>query len=247
MHAIVQARMASKRLPGKVLKDFFGAPMIKMILDRISKSKKINKIIVAITDNPIDNILNDWLINNSYKVFRGNENDVLERFYKCSKFYNSEDIVRITADDPFKDHHIIDEMIDLYYDSPELDYLSNSIYPSFPEGLDIEIFSFEALSIAYKNAKMKSEREHVTPYIWKNPNKFNIANFKSHIDLSSWRMTVDRAEDLEFMNALMKLIKYNKEISFSELREILISNTYLKDLNSNIPRNEGYNKTTLYD
>ena len=138
-------------------------------------------------------------------------------------------------------------MIDIYESTPDLDYLSNSIYPSFPDGLDIEIFSFKALSIAYKNAKLNSEREHVTPYIWKNPDKFKISNFKSKIDLSSWRMTVDTKDDLKFMDEFMKKINYNKDITYPEIQEILISNPHLKEINSNIPRNMGYNKSTLND
>ena len=166
---ITQARTNSSRLPGKVLKQINGQELLKIHVDRISLSKEANKIIVATTvgaiDDNIERLCNSWNI----LVFRGSENDVLDRFYKAAKPHNPEWIVRVTSDCPLLDPKLIDAVIKTAKEN-QVDYCANILIENFPDGQDVEVFRFESLQTAWKNAKLSSEREHVTPYIRENSN-----------------------------------------------------------------------------
>jgi len=200
--AIIQARMGSTRLPKKVLREFAGSSILDVILERISLSNNLDQIVLATTINDIDDKLEQWANKSGVLIHRGSEDDVLERFYESAKAFHADIIVRITADDPLKDAEIIDECLSYFYNDKDLDYCSNTLYPSYPEGLDIEAFRFRALEKAWKEAKLRSEREHVTPYIWKNENGFKIKQFSHDEDLSNWRWTVDNQTDFEFMQII---------------------------------------------
>ena len=241
---IIQARMGSSRLPGKVLADVHGRPMLQWLLDRLCAVKLIDEIVVATTLSPEDNVLVDWLSKKNVAYFRGSEDDVLERFYECAKIHQAELVIRITADDPLKDPGIITQAIRMVADNPGLDYCSNSINPSYPEGLDIEVFRFSALEKSFQEARLSSEREHVTPYIWKNPDLFNVASLEFDRDLSHWRWTVDKPNDLQFIRAVYYEFINQPLAPFSEIISFLERNPKIVAINiESAVRNEGYLKS----
>ncbi len=244
--AIIQARMGSTRLPGKVLADLNGHPMLALLLTRIGASPLLNEIVVAIPEGVDDDILADWLQVNGIRYFRGNTEDVLGRFYKCAAQCQADIVVRVTADDPLKDPKIIDYAIQCILDDPSLDYVSNTLFPTYPEGLDIEVFKLTVLKQAYLNADLSSEREHVTPYIWKNRNLFKTHNFENDRNLSAWRWTVDKPEDLLFVRSIMSKFKDCPLVSYVEVIQYLDSNPNLLEINTQKTiRNEGYIKSTM--
>ena len=162
--AIVQARVGSIRLPGKVLKEINGKSLIEILFHRLAQSKKIDKIILATTKNIENDKLVNLVENLGYEVFRGNETDVLDRYYHAAKKHRSETVVRITGDCPIIDPELVDEIISIY-GQENADYVSNTNPPTYPDGLDTEVFSFEALKIAHEQTKEPFDREHVTPFI----------------------------------------------------------------------------------
>jgi spore coat polysaccharide biosynthesis protein SpsF len=241
--AVIQARMASTRFPGKVLAELCGMPMLSVLLHRIYKAKGIDEVVVATTTSSKDDILVDWLIKNKVTFFRGSENDVLDRYWQCAKKHRADIIVRITADDPLKDPEIIACALAEFSSNKDLDYVSNTIRPTFPEGLDIEIFSFHALDLAHKEANLISEREHVTPYIWKNPARFSLKSFVMHPDLSKWRWTVDKPEDLLFVRTVFSHFANNIQTNYRDIIKLINENPQLAEINTGTIRNEGYLKT----
>lgn len=241
--AIIQARLASTRFPGKILEEVAERPMLEMLISRVKLSQKIDKIVVATTSESTDDRLCRWLNQENIDYFRGSEEDVLDRFWQCAKSYNADIVVRLTADDPLKDPKIIDEAVDLFLNNPDVDYVSNTIRPSYPEGLDVEVFSLFSLALANEKAKLKSEREHVTPYIWKTTETFKLLNFEMSRDLSAWRWTVDKPVDLEFIKTLLKMARNNIFASYLDLIAIIDKNPALMDINIGILRNEGYLKS----
>lgn len=240
--AIIQARIGSTRLPGKVLADIAGVPMLARIIARVKATPDIDEIVLATTTSSEDDKLADWINSNSEKClcFRGEENDVLDRFYQCAKLHQADLIVRVTADDPLKDAKVIQRAIDYFYREPLLDYCSNTMTPTYPEGLDIEVFKYSALERAWLEAKLPSEREHVTPYIWKNPNIFNLRNFEYKKDLSAWRWTVDKPVDLILMDKIHQHFINDPLVGFEEIIQYLEKNPELIKINNGIIRNEGY-------
>ena len=201
--AIIQARMGSTRRPGKVLEKIHGKVLIDYLLTRLRAVKEFDDIIIATTSNKADDILYQWASENDTKCFRGSEENVLSRFYHCAKENNAQIVVRITADDPLKDPNVISHAINLLLEQKELDYVSNTIKPTYPEGIDVEVFTFEALKRSFKSAEKKSDLEHVTPYIWNNPQKFKVHNFEASSDTSDIRLTVDYKEDIEVMRKIL--------------------------------------------
>jgi len=241
--AIIQARMGSSRLPGKVLAEIDGQPLLGILISRVKSSKSLDQIVIATTTEKADDILCDWLINEGVEYFRGSERDVLDRFWQCAKLYRADIIVRITADDPLKDSEIIDKALGMLKRSESVDYVSNTLKPTYPEGLDVEVFRFSALKKANAEATLASEREHVTPYIWKNRAKFKSLNFEMTPNLSDWRWTVDKSEDLEFVRSLLRLVGNDMFTGYQDLIEIVNKNPLLRDINSSTVRNEGYLKS----
>jgi spore coat polysaccharide biosynthesis protein SpsF len=242
--AIIQARMGSSRLPGKVLAEIDGQPLLGILISRVKSSKFLDQIVVATTTETADDILCDWLINEGVEYFRGSERDVLDRFWQCAKLYRADIIVRITADDPLKDSEIIDKALGMLKGSECVDYVSNTLKPTYPEGLDVEVFRFSALKKANAEATLASEREHVTPYIWKNRAKFKSVNFEMTPNLSDWRWTVDKPEDLEFVRSLLCLVGNDIFTGYQDLIETVNKNPLLRGINSSTVRNEGYLKST---
>ena len=244
--AIIQARMGSTRLPGKTIIDICGKPLLFHIIKRVQYSKLIAEIVVATTENKKDDIILNLCDKLGVKCFRGSESDVLDRFYQCAKEFKTEIIARITADDPFKDPVVINKVIKKILTDVTLDYVSNTIKPTYPEGLDIEVFTFNALRKAWKEARIPSEREHVTPYIWNNPEIFRIINIENDIDLSHLRWTLDTPRDLKFTREVYKrLFVTGKIFLMNEILTLLDREPWLLGINKGIERDVGYRKSLL--
>jgi len=238
--AVIQARMGSSRLPNKTLVNLAGKPLLGHVIERLQWCKRIDDIIVATTINSQDNAIFEYCRNFYIKTFRGNETNVLDRYY-CTAFENDLSIiVRITADDPIKEPIVIDRAIEELL-KESFDYVSNTLNPTFPEGLDVEVFTFEALEKAWQEAKLQSELEHVTPYIWKNPKKFKVKNIENDIDLSGHRWTIDTAEDLNFIRKIYERLYIPGQIFLMEnVLELLRLCPEITHLMPNIERNFGY-------
>lgn len=237
--AIIQARYNSNRFPGKVLKKIGNRNILEIIIERLKKSKKISKIIVATSFNPKDKEIVNFCIKNDINYFIGPEDDVLKRYYLAAKKFKIQNIVRITADCPLVDFKLVDKLIN-YYFYKKVDYASNVHPPTYPDGLDVEVFNFKSLSIADKFAKSRIEREHVTTFISNNSNlkKYNLLNKK--LNIANLRLTLDYPEDLLVLRKIFKNFNYN--LNFT-LKDILMLN---KKIFTNIKfkRNEGYEMNT---
>ncbi len=241
VNAIIQARCGSSRFPEKIFADIDGKPLIWHVVNRLSYAKTINKIIVATTTNSKDDILIDWCNENGVEYFRGDENNVLNRYYMASLSNPSDIVVRITADDPFKEPRIIDEVISKVIND-NLDLATNNYPPSYPEGLDCEAFTFKTLKEAAINASDSFEKEHVTQYIYHNPSKFKIGNVNNTTNLSQLRWTIDNPADYEMVKAIYAhRDPENKGILLmEEILEILQDHPEIKAINSNVERSEMY-------
>ena len=232
---IIQARLGSKRFPGKVLKTVLNKSIIELVVDRVRLSKKINQIVVAIPNTKVDDKLFYYLKKRNIKIFRGSEKNVLKRFYEAAKIYNSKIIVRITSDCPLVDPKIIDSMIKLLIDKKK-DYVSNASPPSFPDGLDVEVFNFKSLRKAYFSTKDKYDLEHVTPFFRKS-GKFNTYNYASEQDYSNFRVTLDEKKDLDLIRNIYSFYKPNKNFGWDKLKKLIIKKPKKFDKNKSIMRN----------
>ena len=234
--AIIQARMGSTRLPGKIMKEILGKPVILWDLDRISLSKLIDEIVVAIPYGKENDVIVDTIkeYNDKIVITRGSENDVLDRYYQAAVQANADVVVRITSDCPLIDPVVIDNVIEQFLDN-DCDYCSNSLTRTYPRGLDTEVFSFKSLEEAWKEAKKDHEREHVTPYIIENPDKFKLLNVANGIDLSHLRWTLDTKDDFEFISAIYKRIFQKKQLFLiDDVLELLDKEPELIDINRHI-------------
>ena len=243
--AIIQARIGSTRLPGKVLMKLNGDTVLSLLLKQLKHSKFLTEKIIATTNNPKDDVIEKFTTSNNIKLFRGDSDNVLDRYYQCAKKFSLTHIVRITADNPLIDPDIIDQAIKKY-STFNYDYLTNSIDRTFPNGTEVEIFSFDALEIAWKYAKKKSEREHVTPYFYNNPKKFKIHHFKQKKNQSKFRYTIDHKEDYALVVEILSRIK-KRPVRTSDIIDLLTTNPQLLKLNSHIITNEGYIKSIKED
>lgn len=240
---IIQARMGSTRLPNKVLAEIEGTPLLSHIINRVSKSNRCQKWILATTINCRDNPLEDLAKRHKIEFFRGNEEDVLDRFYHAACKYELDVVIRVTADDAFKDPEIIDMLVE-HFSKSDSDYVSNTIEHTYPEGLDIEVFSFYALERAYSEAKQSFLRQHVTPYIWMNPKLFKTTNIKNAVDYSEMRWTVDTQEDLDFARAVYKKLYSDKNLfHMQDIICLLENDINIAKLMPTIPRNDGLMKS----
>lgn len=198
---ILQARMGSQRLPGKVLRSIAGKPMLEWCLLRLGDSKRCGRVIVATTTAPQD----DAIVHrcNQFKTphFRGSENDVLSRYYEAAQHFRVDPVIRVTSDCPLIDPQVLDGVL-ATFTSERTDYLSNTHERTFPSGLDVEIFSFDALTQAHHAATKLYEREHVTPYLYQHPQQFRLAQYRNSANFSHLRLTVDTEEDLRLVDAV---------------------------------------------
>jgi spore coat polysaccharide biosynthesis protein SpsF len=201
---IIQARLGSTRLPGKVLLDLAGEPMLARVVARAARSRTVQQVVVATTDRPTDDALADFCRRRDIACFRGSENDVLDRYYQAAAAHRAEAVVRVTSDCPLIDPALMDRAVgEFLARQPEIEYVSNS-YPrdTFPRGLDMEIIRRDVLERAWEEDGNPAWREHVSPYIYRHPERFRIHGVMNDVDLSAMRWTVDTPEDLELVRRI---------------------------------------------
>ena len=236
--AIIQARIGSSRLPGKVLKTVNNRPLLEIEVLRAKKSKILSDIIVATTNNSRDNIIVDFCRKNNFNFSRGSEDDVLERYYKTAKLFKANIIVRLTADCPLIDPLVIDKVIDTHI-SEKSDYTGNQLKLTFPRGLDVEVINFPILEIARNEATGQPEREHVTPFIYYHPERFKITNVSNHTMMGHHRWTVDTQEDFQFIQKVLCKFKDREiEVEMDEIYEYVENNPKVFNINSHIKQKE---------
>lgn len=216
---IIQARMASKRLKGKVLMKIKNKSFLDVLILRLKKSKQISKLIVATTFNKQDNKIVQHCKNKNITYFRGSENNVLERFYLTAKKFEAKNIIRITSDCPLADPKLIDKMILIFKKNNKIQYLSNINPPTYPNGFDVEIFTFKILKYYYNKKLTSYDKEHVTIKMKKS--KFKKMNIKNNIDLSKFRVTLDYKKDFIFFKKLFKFINYDYNISLKRILNLM--------------------------
>lgn len=241
--AVMQARMGSTRLPRKSLTELVpGLPLAKAVADRVRAVPRLDGFVLATTiedaDAPLADAGRAW----GLEVVRGPVLDVLERFGRAAETSRADVIVRVTADDPFKDPDVVARAVDLLLTDPSLDYVSNTVKPTYPEGLDIEVVRRPALERARREATLASDREHVTPFIWRQPNLFKTLNFeRPGEDLSGLRWTLDYPEDLEFARAAYgRLHSGGAPFREADVLALLAREPSVRALSTSFKRNQGY-------
>ncbi len=245
--AVLQARTSSSRLPGKVLKPILGMPMLLRQIERINRAKKIDKLIVATSNHESDDKLAEVCFENNIECFRGSLNDVLDRFYQAAKLYEPEHLVRLTGDCPLADPAVIDRVITTHV-AGNYDYTSNTIEPTYPDGLDVEVFRTSCLDYAWREATLSSQREHVTLFIYQHPELFSLGSVKHAEDLSSLRWTVDEPSDFILVNHIYEnLYPHDPAFTTDSILEYLQCHEQLKNINSQFRRNEGLEKSLQKD
>ncbi|NMC14139.1 MAG: acylneuraminate cytidylyltransferase [Chloroflexi bacterium] len=252
---IIQARTGSTRFPEKVLQPLLGIPLLHRMIERVKLSKYGNHVVVATTWLPNDDIIAHQMISLGQQYYRGHPYDLLDRHYNIAREYNAQHIVKIPSDCPLIDPEVINYVIDYYLNNqPNLDYAGNVFQPSWPDGNDVEIFSFTALEQAYFNAKEKYQREHTTPYIYKNDQLFKIANVNNPSGgyelYQHYRLTLDYPEDFEVIRMTFNnLFPKNPQFGWNEIVEFLKENPEINAINAKYHSkswmNDHYSKTPI--
>lgn len=245
---IIQARIGSARLKGKVLKKYKNYSSLKILIERLKRCKKITDIIICTTKLVEDDKIIKFCKKENIKFFRGAQHNVLSRYYYCAKKFNSKNIIRITSDCPLVDFRLINSMLNTFL-KLKVDYYANT-YPlptTYPDGMDIEIFSFLTLKKTYMQAKLPSEKEHVTPYIY-NSKKFKIKRRDLKKNFSNFRFCIDYKSDFNFFVSLIKYFK-NKvyTISMLDLINHVKKRPGLIYYQRKIKRNEGWKSSLKKD
>jgi len=238
--AIIQARMGSTRLPGKVMKDLKGKPVLWHVIERVKQAKNIGQIIIATTTHKRDEIIFEKAKEWGVKAYQGSEEDVLARYYEAANKYEIDTVVRITSDCPLIDPHVTDKIVE-YYKNNNYTLVTNAgsnlSNRTYPRGLDTEVFSFEVLEKAYRKAEEKYQREHVTPYIYEKYN--DIVYYKNNKDLSNYRLTLDTKEDFKLIKKIYdKLYQGEHDFYLKNIVKFLNMNEELLILNQNIRQKE---------
>ncbi|PKM52704.1 MAG: UDP-N-acetylglucosamine 4,6-dehydratase (inverting) [Firmicutes bacterium HGW-Firmicutes-7] len=248
--AIIQARMNSSRLPGKVMMEFCGIPNIYHVYNRVKASKKVDEVIIATSSNSADDRIAEYCHDKNIVCYRGSEDDVLDRYYKSIDQYKLSDgdgIVRITADCPLIDSDVIDEVVKVFLEN-QYDFVSNIQPPTFPDGLDVEVMSYRLLEEMWRNAQKPLEREHITQYLYNNIHKYAVANIENEIDISSYRWTLDEVEDYSFIKEVYEsLFPINPAFGKNDVLKYLESNQDLIKINQIYKRNVGLEKSIEID
>lgn len=230
--AIIQARIGSTRLPGKVLKQLCGKSILAHDIARIKQAQGVENIIIATTTEPADAAIMAEAEALGVSSFRGPEQDVLTRYYEAARAFNAKTIIRITSDCPLYDGQLLDAMLADFFNC---DYLSNCQTRTYPRGLDTEIMTFAALERAFHEAQAPEEREHVTPYIYRHPELFRLRSFESPRDLSSHRWTLDTPEDWKFIEAVYtRLYPHTPLFTTDDVLSLLAREPQLSAINAHI-------------
>jgi glutamate-1-semialdehyde 2,1-aminomutase len=237
--AILQARVSSSRLPGKVLRHMVGRPMLQLQIERVRRAALIDTLVVATSDEPADDALAELCRRLEVECFRGSLRDVLDRFYQAAAPRAPDHVVRLTGDCPLADAAVIDLVIRTHLDTGS-DYTSNALQPTFPDGLDVEVCRFPALARAWKEAELPSEREHVTLYLEQHPELFRLQAVTTSPDRSHLRWTVDEPADFEFVTKVFEnLYPRNPTFSADDVHRLLHEQPALTKINAHFQRNEG--------
>lgn len=237
--AILQARMSSRRLPGKVLMDILGRPMLARQIERLRRAEILDALVVATSNNEEDNAIAALCRDLGVLCFQGSLDDVLDRFVSCASAHNPDHVVRLTGDCPLADPRIIDRVVRFHLDG-DYDYTSNVLPPTWPDGMDVEAIRFKCLVDANAETTRASDREHVTPFIYNHPERYRLGNVAQKIDQSKYRLTVDEPDDLEKVSRIYEILyPTNPEFSLDDVMTLLQTNANLDSLNSHISRNEG--------
>jgi spore coat polysaccharide biosynthesis protein SpsF len=225
--------MGSSRLPGKALKDIHGRSMLARVVRRAQRSARIDRLIVATTDKEVDNAIASECETLGVSVFRGSEDDVLDRYYQAAQAFSAEAVVRITSDCPLIDPDVIDRVVQVFLDNRP-DYASNTIENTYPRGLDVEVFTFSALEKAWRNASLDFEHVHVTPYIYQHPELFQKLSLTAEKNWSFYRWTVDTAEDLALVRAVYEKMGGDDHFSWKDVLDLFEREPGLAELNRHI-------------
>jgi spore coat polysaccharide biosynthesis protein SpsF len=237
--AIIQARTGSTRLPGKVLQDLEGRTVLERVINRVTQFTMVDEVIVATSDHPSDDPIVEESARSRIDTFRGSEADVLDRFVGAADYTNADVCVRLTADCPLLDPGVSDSIISLFLEADgAVDYASNKIPQSFPRGLDTEVFSRDALARTARTARQQYERVHVTAYMYRHPEIFNLLSVTSDVDRADWRWTVDTAEDLEFLRQIYRRLNGIENFSWMDVVAILDDEPELMWINSHVRQKE---------
>ena len=240
---IIQARMNSTRLPGKVVKCVLNKPLLEYLIERLRRVTLADNFVIATTDNKSAIPIVELCKKHNVLYFQGDEDDVLSRYYYAAMAFNAETIIRITSDCPVIDPQIIDNTIQFYFDCAKADYVANWLYNkelnkvkhSYPLGMSVEVFSINALYKAFISAKTKQEREHVTPYIYLNPELFNIFNYVKDNVFKKYRFTVDTFEDFELIKKIIEtLYPSNPEFDLQDIVNLMNIYPEWHNINSHI-------------
>jgi spore coat polysaccharide biosynthesis protein SpsF (cytidylyltransferase family) len=245
--AILQARMGSTRLPGKVLKPILGEPMLFRQIERLRRCRSLGALIVATSTEPSDDQLVAACQERNISVARGSVSDVLDRFVIAMGASRPDAIVRLTGDCPLADPDVIDAVV-RFFGEGDLDYASNVDPPTFPDGLDVEVMKTAALLRAHREAKLLSEREHVTPYLRNHPELFKLGCYRGATDLSGLRWTVDEPADFDFVSLVYeRLYPMRPDFRLPDILALLRAEPAIATINSNFERNEGLKKSLAMD
>lgn len=242
--AILQARTSSTRLPGKVLAPILGLPMLARQIERVGRATCVDKLIVATSSDPEDGAIEQLCMDLGITCFRGSLDDVLDRYYQAALLHQPDHVVRLTGDCPLADWTLVDRIISHHLEG-DFDYTSNTIAPTFPDGLDVEVFRFTCLERAWRESTRPYQREHVTPYL-KAGSQFRAANFAAPTDHSDLRWTVDEPEDLALVRTIYEeLYPENPEFTTEDVFELFRRRPELRVMNGRHERDAGYAKSLL--
>ena len=245
--AVLQARVSSTRLPGKVLEPILGLPMLFRQLERVRRARRIDRLIVATSTRADDAAIASLCDMALVPCFRGALNDVLDRFYEAARSWSPSHVVRLTGDCPLADWTLIDRTINFCLEA-RFDYASNALRPTWPDGLDVEVIRFSVLERAWREAMLPSEREHVTPFIHHRPETFVVGSLEQAMDFSALRWTVDEPDDLTFVRKVYQEL-YPRDPAFTtqDVLALMERNPELKELNRARRRNEGLQPSLIAD
>lgn len=234
--------MSSTRLPGKMLKPILGRPMLARQLERLARMRLVGCLVVATSDMRDDNEIEALCGDLGVTCYRGALDDVLDRVYLAAKNHSPEHVVRLTGDCPLADPALIDALIAFHCEGG-YDYSSNTLTPTWPDGLDAEVCRFSALESAWQEAQGAAVREHVTPFLYNHPERFRMGDFRNSVDLSSLRWTVDEPEDFDFVERVYQaLYPGNPSFTTDDILALLDYNPDLSAINNRFRRNEGYKR-----
>ena len=241
--AIIQARMSSTRLPGKVLQDLGGRPVLERMVERVKRAKKVTETVVATTTDPLDQPIVELCQRLGIPVFRGSLPDVLDRYYQCAVQYRADYVVRLTGDCPLIDPDLIDQVVRALLDNP-VDFTCNRLPPpfrrTFPIGLDVEACTFEALKNAWKNATAKHDREHVMPYLYEVPGRFRIMQLQNDVDYGNLRWTLDTPEDLELLREVVNRLDGTNDFTWRDVLTLFLEDPELAKINGEVRHKSMY-------